>query len=35
MRALASGQPSTEVPQVGPLVGNLETIEMAADSLDL
>jgi hypothetical protein len=35
MRALASQQPSTETPQIAGLVGNLETLVMATDSLDL
>jgi hypothetical protein len=35
MRALASQQPSTETPQISGLVGNLETIVMATDSIDL
>lgn len=35
MRALAQDQPSTEVPQLAPLIGNLETVVMATDELDL
>jgi hypothetical protein len=35
LRALASGQPSTEVPQLAPLIPNIETIVMATDSIDL
>ncbi len=35
MRALASGQPSTETPQIAGLVGNLETLVMATDAIDL
>ena len=31
LRALAGAQPSNEVPQLSPLIGNLETIEMASD----
>jgi hypothetical protein len=34
LRALASAQPSTEVPQLAPLIGNLETVVMATDSVD-
>jgi hypothetical protein len=35
MRALANAQPSTETPQVAPLIGNIETVVMATDSIDL
>jgi hypothetical protein len=35
VRALASGQPATEMPQLAPLVGNLETLVMATDQLDM
>jgi hypothetical protein len=35
MRALASAQPSGETPQIAPLVGSLETLVMATDTLDL
>lgn len=35
MRALASGQPSSETPQVAPLIGNIETLVMATDAVDL
>lgn len=35
LRALAGAQPSNEVPQLSPLIGNLETIEMASDEIDL
>jgi hypothetical protein len=34
LRALASQQPSTEVPQLAPLIGNLDTIVMATDAFD-
>ncbi|MGD0524631.1 MAG: multiheme c-type cytochrome [Polyangiaceae bacterium] len=35
MRALANAQPSTETPQIAPLIGNIETVVMATDSIDL
>lgn len=35
VRALASKQSATEMPQLAPLLGNLETIVMATDQLDL
>jgi hypothetical protein len=35
LRALAAGQQPTDVPQIAPLVGNLETIVMATDQVDL
>jgi hypothetical protein len=34
LRALAQGQPSTEVPQVAPNIGNVQTVEMASDEVD-
>jgi hypothetical protein len=35
LRALASGQAATDVPQISPLISNLETLVMATDELDL
>lgn len=34
LRALASGQAASEVPQIAPLIGNLDTIVMATDEAD-
>jgi len=34
LRALAAAQQPTDVPQIAPLVGNLETIVMATDQID-
>jgi hypothetical protein len=35
LRALAAGQPSAETPQLAPLVGNVQTVEMARDEVTL
>lgn len=35
LRALAAGQAPTDMPQLAPLVANLQTIVMATDQLDL
>jgi hypothetical protein len=35
LRALASQQPASETPQIAPLIGNLDTIVMATDEVDL
>jgi Cytochrome c554 and c-prime len=35
LRALASGQPSSQTPQITPLIPNIETTVMATDSIDL
>jgi hypothetical protein len=35
VRALAQNQPAAEMPQLAPLVGNLETLVMAEDEVDM
>jgi cytochrome c554/c'-like protein len=35
LRALAQNQPNSEVPQIAPLIGNLETVQMAEDDVSL
>jgi hypothetical protein len=35
LRALAANQPTTETPQLAPLIGNVETVVMATDQLSL
>ncbi len=34
LRALAQSQPASEVPQLAPYVGNVQTVEMARDEAD-
>jgi hypothetical protein len=35
LRALAAGQPASEMPQVAPLISNVAVVEMATDAVDV